>query len=127
VALDNIKDVLEEMAGHVEGLLGLGAVGMDGVPIATCVPSGSMLNIDLTAAQLATMFKLSRTTVDKLKAGEVEDGLLTTATSHILIKPIGDTSFLTIVVNKDTALGMLRLVAKTYSKRLVQTLPHGSE
>ena len=118
-----VNMVLEEMAGQLDGLLGVGVVGMDGVAIATHVPSGSILNVELTTAQLATMMKLAKTTAGKLRAGEVEDDLLTTATNHVLIKPLNDNCYLGLVTDKNASLGMVRLVAKAYVNRLCQLLP----
>lgn len=123
IGKENIRSVLIELASEVDGLLGLMVVDMDGVPIATHVSPGSMLNIELTAAQLAMVIRLSRLTADKLRLGELDEYLLTTPSRYILTRPIGTDCYLAMVLSRDAVLGMVRLLARSYATRLYQTLP----
>ena len=45
---------------------------MDGVAIEIYTPTGSMLNIELTAAQIAPMMKQAKTKASKLRTREVD-------------------------------------------------------
>ena len=121
-AKHSLKSTLEEMADQIEGLLCIAVAGSDGVAISTHVPSGSMINSELAAAQLAAIFRMSRATADKLKAGEVEDNLLTSAAGQILIKPLNAESYLAIVASRDAPLGIIRLVVKSYASGVEQAL-----
>lgn len=118
----NLNSILEEMAGQVDGVLCIAVAGSDGVAISSYVPPGSMLNAELAAAQLAAIFRISRTSADKLKAGDLEDNLLTSTAGQILIRPLGQESYLAIVTTKDAPLGIVRLVIKSYASRVEQAL-----
>jgi len=118
----SLKSILEEMAAQIEGLLCIAVAGSDGVAISTYVPSGSMVNSELAAAQLAAIFRMSRATADKLKAGEVEDNLLTSAAGQILIKLLNTDSYLAIVASRDAPLGIIRLALKSYSGAIEEAL-----
>lgn len=118
----SLNSILEEMAGQVDGLLCIAVAGSDGVALSSYVPSGSRLNAELAAAQLAAIFRISRTTADKLKAGDFEDNLLTSTEGQVLMRPLGQESYLAIVTTKDAPLGIVRLVVKSYASRVEQAL-----
>ena len=125
-ATGNLNSILKEMAEQVDGLLCIAVAGSDGVDISTYVPPGSMLNAELAAVQLASIFRISRTTSDKLKAGELEDNLLTSTAGQILIRPLGEESYLAMVTTRDTPLGIVRLVVKSYASKVEQALGKGN-
>jgi len=118
----NLNSILEEMAEQVDGLLCIAVAGSDGVAISSYVPPGSMLNAELAAAQLATIFRIVRTSADKLKAGDLEDNLFTSTAGQILIRPLGQESYLAMVTTRDAPLGIVRLVVKSYASRVEQAL-----
>jgi len=118
----SLKSTLEEMAAQIDGLLCIAVAGSDGVAISTYVPSGSMVNSELAAAQLAAIFRMSRATADKLKAGEVDDNLLTSAAGQILIKPLNAESYFAIVASRDAPLGIMRLAVKSYAGAIEEAL-----
>jgi predicted regulator of Ras-like GTPase activity (Roadblock/LC7/MglB family) len=121
---ERLMDLLQEMAGEVDGLLAICVAGADGEPIAYYAPPGSRWNMELSAAQLAQLLKLARTSADKMQAGELEDTLLTTADSYVLTKSLADDSFwLGMATSRDAVLGMVRLIAKTYAGRLAEAVP----
>ncbi len=122
----NLDSILEEMAQQVDGLLCIAVAGSDGVAISSYVPPGSMLNAELAAAQLATIFRIARTSADKLKAGDLEDNLFTSTAGQILIRPLGQESYLAMVTTRDAPLGIVRLVVKSYASRVEQALGRGS-
>ncbi|MBA7505636.1 hypothetical protein ES706_04312 [subsurface metagenome] len=121
-ATGNLNSILEEMAEQVDGLLCIAVAGSDGVAISSYVPPGSMLNAELAAAQLATIFRIARTSADKLKAGDLEDNLFTSTAGQILIRPLGQESYLAMVTTRDAPLGIVRLVVKSYASRVEQAL-----
>jgi len=121
-ATGNLNSLLEEMAEQVDGLLCIAVAGSDGVAISSYVPPGSMLTAELAAAQLATIFRIARTSADKLKAGELEDNLLTSTAGQILIRPLGQESYLAMVTTRDAPLGIVRLVVKSYASKVEQAL-----
>jgi len=121
---EKLMDLLQEMAGEVDGLQAICVAGADGEPIAYYAPPGSRWNMELSAAQLAQLLKLARTSVDKMHAGELEDALLTTSESYVLTKSLTGNSFwLGMATSRDAVLGMVRLIAKTYIGRLSEAIP----
>ena len=121
----SIKELLSELAGELDGILGLGVIDMDGVAIVTYVPLGSTMNVELTAAQLAMVMRLSKSTADKLRLGEFDENLLTTPSRYILTRPLGPDCYLAVILSRDAIIGMVRLVAQDYASRLYQALPIG--
>ena len=122
-----IREILEEIAGQIDGLLSIMVIDLDGVAVVNYIPPGSMVNVELAAAQLAILIKLLKSTADRLRAGEVEDDLLTTSTTQVLIKPLVDKYYLGIMTTRDNSLGMVRLVAGAYVNNIRRELLEGSE
>lgn len=122
-----IREILEEIAGRIDGLLSIMVIDLDGVAIVNYIPPGSMVNVELAAAQLAILIKLLKSTADRLRAGEVEDDLLTTSTTQVLIKPLVDKYYLGIMTTRDNSLGMVRLVAGAYVNNIRRELLEGNE
>jgi predicted regulator of Ras-like GTPase activity (Roadblock/LC7/MglB family) len=100
-------------------------VGADGEPIAAYALPGSKWNIELSAAQLAQLLKLTPTSVDKMHAGELGDNLLTTSNGYVLPQSLADNSaWLGTATSGDAILGMVRLIAKTYADCLFEAVPN---
>jgi predicted regulator of Ras-like GTPase activity (Roadblock/LC7/MglB family) len=120
----SISGVLKELAATTEGLLGLGVMDMEGVPIAVVTPPGSSLNAELAAAQLAVVVRLCSLTSDKLKLGGFDENLISTTSKYILTRPLGANFYLAMILSKDsTTLGMVRMIAKEHADRIYEALP----
>lgn len=119
-----MDDILKEMGGEVNGFLAAAVTGMDGLNIAQFTKN-SKLNPDIIGAQMALLVKLVDTTMIKLGAGEAEDDLLTTENAYILFRFLPEKHyFLGIAADRKTAsLGNLRLMSRTYAKRLSEAVP----
>jgi len=119
-----LNDLLKEMAGEIPGFIATDVVGMDGISIAgyTADPS---FNAEAASAQFALVMKLVQKTVGTLKAGELEDNLVTTDRAYILTRMLGDGSYyLGIAVDKNAAsLGNLRMVTRQFADALWGALP----
>lgn len=120
----SIGDVVREVASTIEGLLGVGVMDMEGVPVAVVTPSDATLNAELAAAQLAVMVRLCSSTADKLKLGDFDENLITTTSRYILTKVLTSDFYLAMILSKEsTTLGMARLVAREYAAQVSQALP----
>ncbi len=120
----SISGVLKELAATTEGLLGLGVMDMEGVPIAVVTPPGSSLNAELAAAQLAVVVRLCSLTSDKLKLGGFDENLISTTSKYILTRPLGANFYLAMILSRDsTTLGMVRMIAKEHADQVYDALP----
>ena len=120
----SISSVLKELAATTDGLLGLGVMDMEGVPIAVVTPPGSSLNAELAAAQLAVVVRLCSLTSDKLKLGGFDENLISTTSKYILTRPLGANFYLAMILSRDsTTLGMVRMIAKEHADHIYDALP----
>lgn len=120
----SIGDVVQEVANTTDGLLGVGVMDMEGVPVAVVTPPGATLNAELAAAQLAVVVRLCSLTADKLKLGDFDENLITTASKYILTKALTPDFYLAMILSKEsTTLGMARLVAREHAAQVSQALP----
>lgn len=120
----SIGDVVKEVASTTEGLLGVGVMDMEGVPVAVVTPPGATLNAELAAAQLAVVVRLCSLTADKLKLGDFDENLITTASKYILTKVLTSDFYLAMILSKEsTTLGMARLVVREHAAHVYQALP----
>ena len=120
----SISGVLKELAATTDGLLGLGVMDMEGVPIAVVTPPGSTLNAELAAAQLAVVVRLCSLTSDKLKLGGFDENLISTTSRYILTRPLGANFYLAMILSRDsTTLGMVRMIAREHADQIYDVLP----
>ena len=120
----SISGVLKELAATTDGLLGLGVMDMEGVPIAVVTPPGSTLNAELAAAQLAVVVRLCSLTSDKLKLGGFDENLISTTSKYILTRPLGANFYLAMILSRDsTTLGMVRMIAREHADQIYDALP----
>ncbi len=120
----SIGDVVNEIASTTDGLLGVGVMDMEGVPVAVVTAPGATLNAELAAAQLAVVVRLCSLTADKLKLGDFDENLITTASKYVLTKALTSDFYLAMILSKEsTTLGMARLVAREQAAQVYQALP----
>lgn len=122
---ENMKEILKELSEQVPGFVTAAVVGMDGLGIADY----ALAKVDMEAvdAQMTLLLKLVSTSVDRLKAGVMEDYLLTTDRAYLLVRFLGDRRdyYLGIIADRNSAnLGNLRLNSRIYSERLAKAMPY---
>ncbi len=117
-------EILTSLSGEVSGYLSSALVGIDGINLASHTVGA--LDPDNESAQITTLIRLVDASVDKLGAGVLEDNLLTTEKSYILMRFLpGKEYFLAIAANrKEGNLGNLRLMSKMYTEQLSKAMPH---
>lgn len=119
-----LVDVLKEMSSEIPGFVGCDVVGMDGVSIAGHSVDPNF-DGEAASAQFAMVMKLIQKSAGQLKAGEVEDNLVTTKSSYIVTRFLGDGHYyLGVLVDKETAsLGNVRLVTRQFADELWNAVP----
>ncbi len=120
----DISDLLREMAAEIPGFTAADVAGMDGVSIGRHSTNPSF-NSDMMCAQFAMAMKLVQKTTDQLKAGELEDNLVTTRNAYVVSRYLGDsTYYLAVAVDRQAAtLGNVRLMTQHYADALWNAIP----
>ncbi len=120
---ENINDILKELSGQVPGFIAMTVVGMDGLGIAEYT-AGSV-NVESINAQMTLLYKLVDGAVTKLKAGVIEDYLLTTEKAYLLIRSLSDRNYyLGITADRQSGnVGNMRLNSRIYAERLSKAMP----
>jgi predicted regulator of Ras-like GTPase activity (Roadblock/LC7/MglB family) len=120
-----LRDLLKEMAGEVQGFVAAAVSGVDGLSIAEYSASPDF-NLEVATAQFALVMKLVQKNVDRLESGVVEDNLVTTDTNYILSRFLGDdySYYLVVSVDRDMAsLGNARLMVRNFAPDLWDAIP----
>ena len=118
-----LDDILKEMSTDVSGYVSSIVAGMDGLNIAQ--HSLDRANPETISAQLTLLVKLVDTSVGKLKAGELEDELVTTERNYVLMRYLpGKQYFLGMAIDRKASnLGNLRLMSRIYADRISKAMP----
>ena len=119
-----LDDLLKEMVGEIPGFVAAAVIGTDGLAIAEH-SADPAFSVETASAQLALIMKLVQRSANLVNVGEVEDNLITTDTSYILTRSLGDGSyFLGIAADKAAAsLGNVRLMARQFADDLWKAIP----
>lgn len=124
IMAQKLGEVLKEFVQEVPGLLTASVVGMDGLAVAEHI-TVSKVNSDAISSQLTLLIKLVDTSVTKSSTASVEEDLLTTQNSYMMLRFLpGKDFFLAVTVDRKVAnLGNLRLMSRVYGDRLAKALP----
>jgi len=120
---ENMNDILKEMGGQVPGFIATAVVGMDGLGIAEY--AAGPVNVESINAQMTLLYKLVDGAVTKLKAGVIEDYLLTTEKTYLLLRSLSDRNYyLSITADRQSGnVGNMRLNSRLYAERLSKAMP----
>jgi predicted regulator of Ras-like GTPase activity (Roadblock/LC7/MglB family) len=107
-------------------LVSTDVVGMDGLAIASIATDpryeSSMAS---AAARFAMVMKLAGKVADKLEIGTLDDNLVTTDTSYILTRALGDGSYYWgVTVTREAVLGNVRMIMSEYAAQVWDAIPH---
>jgi len=120
---ENMNDILKELSGQVPGFIATTVVGMDGLGIAEY--AAGPVDVESINAQMTLLYKLVDSSVAKLKAGVIEDYLLTTEKAYLLIRSLSDRNYyLGIATDRKSGnVGNMRLNSRLYADRLSKAMP----
>ncbi|MEN8241488.1 MAG: DUF4388 domain-containing protein [Chloroflexota bacterium] len=123
IMAQNLQEHLLELGNESPAIFAAAVVGMDGLTVADY--TSKKVSIEGISAQMTLLIKLIDTTTKKLAAGSVEDFLLTTDKSYLLIRFLGSTGYYLGIAaerSKDS-LGKMRLYSRIYAERLSASMP----
>lgn len=120
---NQMEEVLKDLSQEIPGLITAAIVGMDGLGIAHFTNADA--DPDAVNAQATILLKLVSTTIDKVMHEKVNDLLLTTGLTYLMLKPLNDPNyFLGILCYRSQAnLGNMRLMGQTMVNRLSSVMP----
>lgn len=99
-------------------------VGMDGISI-----GGGSLNPNFDAADISARFaevmKLAVKISTKIDIGKVDDNLVTTDTTYIISRFLGDGHYYwVVVVSSNATLGTVRMLMNEFAPQITEAIPH---
>lgn len=120
---ENLQDILNELGGQVPGFVAASVTGMDGLGIAS--HSATAMDVEAINAQMTLLIKLVDTTTEKLGAGVVDHGLLTTERAYLLWRHLGDEHYyLGLAADRRNAnLGNMLLMSRVFAERVGKAMP----
>ena len=121
----NIKDILTEMAGQLQGSWVIIVADSDGMLLSSWASPDNKLPPEMLGGFIQTVNE----SIDAFKQstsgfGKLDDVIFTMGFSSLVIKPIaGGACFMVIQSPKTVPLGMIRMAANSYTPKLEQALP----
>jgi predicted regulator of Ras-like GTPase activity (Roadblock/LC7/MglB family) len=116
-----LRDTLKEMVERVGGGIGAVIMGYDGIPIEEHINEG-IFDVQLLAVEYANVLKEVKRTIDVLKTGEMEEIIITTGLSRIIIRSISEDFFIMLALDNDGNYGKGRYLLKREVPKLREEL-----
>jgi predicted regulator of Ras-like GTPase activity (Roadblock/LC7/MglB family) len=116
-----LKGSLQEIVEKVGGGVGALIMGYDGIPIEEYILA-SDFDVQLMAVEYVNVMKEVKRSLDVLKTGELEEILISTEQSRIIIRSICEDYFIMLTLNADGNYGKGRYLLKREIPRLREEL-----
>lgn len=113
----SLQELLEKVGGGVAVMI----MGYDGIPIEEYILE-SKFDVQLLAVEYVNVMKEVKRSVDLLKSGELEEILISTEQSKIIIRPVCEDFFIMLTLNSDGNYGKGRYLLKIETPRLREEL-----
>ena len=132
--MTQLDEVLSDMAKQIRGVWVLAVADNEGMLIGSWQAPDNRITPDLLVGQFVRVIRMLSTMFGEMMgqmgvnlgggATLLEDIVLTTAFSYLMVRPIGNGyCYLVIDASKDVPLGLLRLAATTNIPKVQQCLP----
>lgn len=116
------RETLEEMVLTVGGGLGAVIMGYDGIAIDEYIASETGIDLQLLSVEYSNVIKEIRSAVEVLKTGMLEEVVISTDMTKVLVRGITDDFFLLLLLANDGNLGKGRYYLKKYAPVLRDSL-----
>lgn len=117
----DFKSLLNEIISNVDGAIGAGLVGTDGIVIDQVSLKGGF-NISDVGAEYATIIKNSKKASESFGLGKTNEIMITTEKATMIMMTISNDYFVTIALELDGNLGRGRLEVKKAIPKLEKGL-----
>lgn len=116
-----LNDVLKEVVEKVGGGVGAVIMGYDGISIDEYIKS-EVPDVQLMAVEYANVLKEVKRTTEVLKSGDMEEIILTTGLSKIIIRALNDDFFIMLALDSGGNYGKGRYLLKRHAPKLLEEL-----
>ena len=113
----DFKAILNELVGSVDGAIGAGLVGLDGLVIDQSSVK-SDFDIQVAGAEYATIVKNARKASESFGAGKTNEILISTEKATMIMMMVGSDYFCALAIGLDGNLGRGRLEIKKVLPKL---------
>ena len=117
----DFKTVLNEMISNVDGAMGAGVVGTDGIVIDQVSLKGSF-NISDVGAEYATIIKNAKKASENFGLGRTNEILISTEKAMMIMNTVSADYFVAIALELDGNLGRGRLEVKKVIPKIEKEL-----
>ena len=117
----DFKGALQEMLGNVDGSIGAGLVGLDGLVIDQ-VSSRADFDITVAGAEYATIIKNALKASQNFGLGKTSEVMISTDKATMIMMTVGKEYFVAIALGLDGNLGRGRLELKKAIPKFEQAL-----
>ena len=107
----DFKKILEETLSNVDGAIGAGLVGMDGIVIDQ-ISKNSSFDINAVGAEYSSIIKNAMRASSNFGLGNTAEILITTDKATMIMMMVGQSYFVTLAINLEGNLGRGRLELK---------------
>jgi predicted regulator of Ras-like GTPase activity (Roadblock/LC7/MglB family) len=116
-----LKNLLKDIVENVGGGIGAVIMGYDGIPIEEYLLDG-IFDVQIVAVEYVNVMKEVKRTLEVLKTGEMEEILITTEQSRIIIRSICDDFFIMLALDSNGNYGKGRYLLKREAPNLLEEL-----
>lgn len=117
-----LKDTLNGIIAHVDGALAACVMAYDGIAIDEVIQQETGLDLQLLTVEHATVLRDIRRTVEVVKAGEMEEVVVTTSSLMVIMRVLNDELFAVLIMARDGNLGKGRYMLRLKSFDLLREL-----
>lgn len=117
-----LKYTLNGIIAHVDGALAACVMAYDGIAIDEVIQQDTGLDLQLLTVEHATVLRDIRRTVEVVKAGEMEEVVVTTSTLIVIMRALNDELFTVLIMARDGNLGKGRYMLRLKSFDLLREL-----
>jgi predicted regulator of Ras-like GTPase activity (Roadblock/LC7/MglB family) len=107
----DFKSVLRETVSNVDGAVGAGLVGLDGI-VVDQVSTRADFDMTVAGAEYATIVKSARKASEEFGIGTTNEVMISTEKTTMLMMTVGKDYFVALAMNLDGNLGRGRLELK---------------
>ncbi len=116
-----LKETLKAIVENVGGGVGAVVMGYDGIPIEEYILEG-IFDVEIVAVEYVNIMKEVKRTLEVLKSGEMEEILITTGQSRIIIRSICEDFFILLALDAEGNYGKGRYLLKREAPNLREEL-----
>lgn len=117
-----LKDTLNGIIAHVDGALAACVMAYDGIAIDEVIQQETGLDLQLLTVEHATVLRDIRRTVEVVKAGEMEEVVVTTSSLMVIMRVLNDELFAVLIMTRNGNLGKGRYMLHLKSFDLLREL-----